>query len=94
MIKTVKAGNTFTTDFAKATISEFIDFLTVSFSSTDYIGHKYGVSAIETEDTYLRLDKDLAIFFKFLDQQVGKNNYTLFLTADHASIHNPNYLQF
>lgn len=100
LIKTVPAGNTFTADFAKAAIigeklgkSEYTDFLTLSFSSTDYIGHKYGVSAIETEDTYLRLDKDLADFFQFLDKQVGKNNYTLFLTADHAAVHAPSYLQ-
>ncbi|ARV15034.1 alkaline phosphatase PafA [Polaribacter sp. SA4-12] len=100
LIKTVPAGNTFTADFAKAAIigenlgkSEYTDFLTLSFSSTDYIGHKYGVSAIETEDTYLRLDKDLADFFQFLDKQVGKGNYTLFLTADHAAVHAPSYLQ-
>lgn len=100
LIKTVPAGNTFTADFAKAAIigenlgkGEYTDFLALSFSSTDYIGHKYGVSAIETEDTYLRLDKDLAGFFKFLDEQVGKNNYTLFLTADHAAVHAPSYLQ-
>lgn len=100
LIKTVPAGNTFTVDFAKAAIigenlgkSEFTDFLAVSFSSTDYIGHKYGVAAVETEDTYLRLDKDLADFFQFLDQQVGKDNYTLFLTADHAAVHVPAYLQ-
>ena len=98
LIKTVPAGNTFTADFAKAAIigenlGKSTDFLTVSFSSTDYIGHKYGVSAIETEDTYLRLDKDLADFFQFLDKQVGKDNYTLFLTADHAAVHVPAYLQ-
>ena len=100
LIKSVPAGNTFTTDFAKAAIigenlgkSEYTDFLTVSYSSTDYIGHKYGVAAVETEDTYLRLDKDLASFFQFLDKQVGKDNYTLFLTADHAAVHVPAYLQ-
>ncbi|MCI2229738.1 alkaline phosphatase family protein [Polaribacter sp. MSW13] len=100
LIKAIPAGNTFTVDFAKAAIigenlgkSEFTDFLTVSFSSTDYVGHKYGVSAIETEDTYLRLDKDLANLFQFLDTQVGKDNYTLFLTADHAAVHVPAYLQ-
>ncbi|CAI8431074.1 MAG: Calcium-transporting ATPase [Polaribacter sejongensis] len=100
LLKTVPAGNTFTVDFAKAAIigenlgkSEYTDFLALSFSSTDYIGHKYGVAAVEIEDTYLRLDKDLADFFDFLDQQVGKNAYTLFLTADHAAVHVPSYLQ-
>ena len=100
LIKTVPAGNTYTVDFAKAAIigeqlgkTAYTDFLTVSFSSTDYIGHRYGVAAVETEDTYLRLDKDLEDFFTFLDTEVGKNNYTLFLTADHAAVHVPAYLQ-
>jgi predicted AlkP superfamily pyrophosphatase or phosphodiesterase len=100
LIKTVPAGNTLTVDFAKAAIkgeklgkTAFTDFLTVSFSATDYIGHRYGVAAVETEDTYLRLDKDLATFFNFLDAEVGKGNYTLFLTADHAAVHVPSYLK-
>ena len=100
LIKTIPAGNTYTVDFAKAVIkgeqlgkSEFTDFLAVGFSSTDYIGHRYGVASVETEDTYLRLDKDLAHFFNFLDTEVGKENYTLFLTADHAAVHVPSYLQ-
>lgn len=100
LIKTIPAGNTYTVDFAKAAIkgenlgkSEFIDFLSVSFSSTDYVGHRYGVDAVETEDTYLRLDQDLADFFNFLDTEVGKGNYTLFLTADHAAVQVPSYLQ-
>ena len=100
LIKTIPAGNTYTVDFAKAAIkgeqlgkSKFTDFLTVSFSSTDYVGHRYGVAAVETEDTYLRLDKDLAHFFNFLDTEVGNENYTLFLTADHAAVHVPSYLQ-
>ncbi|QNM84210.1 alkaline phosphatase family protein [Polaribacter pectinis] len=100
LIKAIPAGNTLTADFAKAAIigenlgkSDYTDLLTVSFSSTDYVGHKYGVAAVETEDTYLRLDKVLADFFQFLDAQVGKDNYTLFLTADHAAVHVPSYLQ-
>ena len=100
LIKTVPAGNTLTVDFAKAVIqgeklgkTAFTDFLTVSFSATDYIGHRYGVAAVETEDTYLRLDQDLASFFSFLDAEVGVGNYTLFLTADHAAVQVPSYLQ-
>lgn len=100
LIKSVPAGNTITVDFAKAVIkgeklgkSKYTDFLSVSFSSTDYIGHRYGIAAIETEDTYLRLDKDLANFFNFLDKELGKENYTLFLTADHAAVHVPAYLE-
>ncbi|MDQ3290002.1 MAG: alkaline phosphatase family protein, partial [Bacteroidota bacterium] len=100
VIRSTPYGNTLTLDLARAAVeneklgqSEFTDFLAVSCSSTDYIGHKFGVNAIETEDTYLRLDKDLATFFKYLDGKVGKGNYTVFLTADHAAAHNPKFLQ-
>ncbi|SNR39533.1 Predicted pyrophosphatase or phosphodiesterase, AlkP superfamily [Maribacter sedimenticola] len=61
------------------------DFLAVSFSSTDKIGHAFGPYSIEVQDTYLRLDQDLALILEQLDSKVGKGNYTLFLTADHAA---------
>jgi predicted AlkP superfamily pyrophosphatase or phosphodiesterase len=100
MIKAIPAGNSFTTDFVKAAIkgenlgkSEFTDFLAVSYSTPDYIGHQFGVASKEVEDTYLRLDKDLASLFSFLDTEVGKGSYTLFLTADHAAVQVPAYLQ-
>jgi predicted AlkP superfamily pyrophosphatase or phosphodiesterase len=99
MIRTTPFGNTLTKDFAIATIEEesmgkgfATDFLTVSFSSTDYIGHAYGPHSIELEDTYLRLDRDLASFLKFLDTYIGKDNVLLFLTADHAVLDVPQFL--
>ena len=100
MIKKIPAGNSLTTDFIKAAIigerlgkSKFTDFLAISYSSTDYIGHQYGVASKEIQDTYLRLDKELASLFKFLDSNIGKDKYTLFLTADHGAVHVPSYLQ-
>lgn len=100
IIRSTPYGNTLTADFAKAAVEneqlgkdEITDFLAVSFSSTDYIGHRFGINAVEIEDTYLRLDKDLASLFTYLDLKVGKGNYTVFLTADHAAAHNPNFLQ-
>ena len=92
-------ANTLTLDFAKAAIKEeslgkdeFTDLLAVSLSSTDYIGHQFGPNAIEIEDTYLRLDRDLEAFFNYLDASVGAGNYTFFLTADHGAAHNPQFL--
>ncbi len=92
-------GNTFTLDFAKTAIqkenlgkSNVTDFLAVSLSSTDYIGHLYGPNSMEIEDTYLRLDKDIADFLHFMDSSYGKNNYLIFLTADHGVAHNPDFL--
>src|SRR5690606_36071936 len=62
----------------------FTDFLTLSFSATDAVGHQYGPNSIEAQDVYLRLDRDLEELLKFLDGWVGKDNYTVFLSADHG----------
>lgn len=71
---------------------EATDFLAVSLSSPDYVGHRNGPNSIEVEDTYLRLDADLGAFLLYLDKQVGKGNYTLFLTADHGVAHVPGFM--
>jgi len=99
IIRTTPFGNTLTKDFAIETIksenmgkSGTTDFITVSFSSPDYIGHAYGPNSVEQEDDYIRLDKDLAELINFIDAQVGKSNTLLFLTADHAAPEVPNYL--
>lgn len=93
-IRTSPFGNTLTLSMAKAAVEgenlgegNFTDFLTVNLASTDYVGHAYGPNSIEVEDTYLRLDKDFAAFFSFLDKRLGKGQYTVFLTADHAAAH-------
>jgi predicted AlkP superfamily pyrophosphatase or phosphodiesterase len=87
-------GNTLTLDFAKAAVDgyqlgrgEVTDFLTINCASSDYVGHQFGINSIEEEDTYFRLDQDLAAFLSFLDDRLGKDNYTLFLTADHGAAH-------
>ena len=93
-------GNTMTFDMAKkAILNEALgkdtdpDFLAVSFSSPDYIGHAFGPNSIEVEDTYLRFDQELGAFLDYLDQQVGAGEYVLFLTADHGVAHVPGFLQ-
>ncbi len=97
--KTTPFANTYTFEFAKAAVDNELlgkntvpDFLTVSISSTDYIGHSFGPNSIEAEDTYLRLDKDIAGFLSYLDNKVGKGNYLFFLTADHGAAHVPGFL--
>lgn len=100
IIKGTAYGNSLTADFAIAAIDgeqlgkdNITDVLTVSFSSTDYVGHNFGVNSKEVEDTYLRLDLDLERLFKALDEKVGKGEYTVFLTADHGAVNVPSYLQ-
>ena len=100
IIKSTPFGNSLTTDFVIEALQqedlgkdEITDFLAISFSSTDYVGHMYGVNSKEVQDTYIRLDEDLARLFKALDKNVGEGEYTLFLTADHGAIEVPSYLK-
>jgi hypothetical protein len=94
--KTTPFANTYTFDFAKAAIENeglgkgaVTDVLAVSISSTDYIGHAFGPNSVEVEDTYLRLDQDIADFLAHLDKKLGAGNYLFFLTADHGVAHIP-----
>lgn len=98
-IRATPYGNTYTLAFAKAAIEaeelgndSITDLLAISFSSPDYIGHQYGPNSIEVEDNYLRLDAEIGAFLDYLDAKIGKDAYTLFLTADHAVAHVPAYL--
>jgi predicted AlkP superfamily pyrophosphatase or phosphodiesterase len=100
IIRTTPYGNDLLAELAMKTIEneslgkdDTTDFLAVSFSSTDYVGHTFGPHSIELQDTYLRLDQTIADFLNYLDKTVGKNNYLLFLTADHAGAENPSYLR-
>ena len=100
ILKGTAYGNNLTTDFAIAALEgeklgadAHTDFLAISYSSTDYVGHKFGVNSKEIEDTYIRLDKDIERLLNSLDEKVGKGNYTVFLTADHAAVHVPAYLK-
>jgi len=93
-------GNQIVLDFSKAALqneklglNNETDFLAISFSSTDHVGHEYGTYSYELMDTYIRLDQQIAELLNVLDQQVGKGNYLLFLTADHGAIDTPAYLR-
>lgn len=68
------------------------DFLCISYSAPDKLGHEVGPNSIELEDLYIRLDKNLEDLFKKLDQVAGEGNYVVFLSADHAVAENPQYL--
>ncbi|MCK0156169.1 alkaline phosphatase family protein [Cellulophaga sp. F20128] len=99
-IKSTPFGNSLTMDFAIAALDGenlgqdlITDFLTISFSSTDYVGHKFGVNSKEIEDTYIRLDQDLERLLQTLDKQVGVGEYTVFLSSDHAAVQVPAYLK-
>ena len=93
------AGDELTLDFAKAIIDneqmgqhDVTDYLAISFSSTDYVGHLFGPSSLESEDNMLRLDKTLEKLFKYVDKKVGLENTLIVLSADHGAPEAPEYL--
>lgn len=98
LMKSTPWGNTLTVDFAMAAVRGeqlgkrgVTDMLCLSFSSTDYIGHQFGIHSREIQDCYLRLDRDLAALLTFLDSEIGRGEYLLFLTADHGGAPTPSY---
>ena len=99
IIKATPFGNSMTLDFAKSLMKneqlgsdEITDMLCMSFSATDYVGHQFGIHSIETQDCYLRLDLLLADYLNYLDQEIGKDNYLIFLSADHGGVPTPSYI--
>lgn len=100
LIRWLPGSNTLVTDLALAALKgeglgldAVTDLLAVSYGATDEIGHELGPRALEVEDMYVRLDRELERLFKVLDAQVGKGEYTVFLTADHAAADVPAYIK-
>ena len=86
------AGDELTLDFAKQLIDNeaigqdsVTDYLSVSFSSTDYVGHLFGPSSLEAEDNLLRLDRTLAELLAYVDDKVGLKHTLVVLSADHGA---------
>lgn len=99
IIRSTPFGNSITKDLALACLKaeqlgkgKQTDMLCISFSSTDYVGHSYGPRSVEIEDVYLRLDKDLEELINYLNANIGKDNFMLFLTADHGACDVPAHL--
>jgi predicted AlkP superfamily pyrophosphatase or phosphodiesterase len=91
LIAATPFGNSLTLDFAIAAIEgenlgkgKETDFLAMSFSSPDYIGHRFGPASVELEDNYLRLDRNMATLLEYLDKTIGEGEYLIFLTSDHG----------
>lgn len=94
------AGDELTLAFAKAAIEaenigsdDITDFLGVSFSAADIVGHFFGPSSLESEDNILRLDRTLANLFSFIDKKVGLDNTLIVLSGDHGGPEAPGYLK-
>jgi len=93
------AGDELTLDFAKTLLDkeqlgqdEVPDFLAISFSATDYVGHVFGASSLESEDNLARLDRTLAHLFAYIDNKVGLANTLIVLSSDHGQPEVPGHL--
>jgi arylsulfatase A-like enzyme len=93
-------GDELTIDFAKMLIEnedigadDIPDYLSVSLSSTDYVGHMFGCSSLESEDNILRLDRQLSAFLKYIDKKIGLENTLIVLSADHGGQEAPEYME-
>jgi predicted AlkP superfamily pyrophosphatase or phosphodiesterase len=94
------AGDEIVLDFAKALMAEeeigkdaITDYLSISFSSTDYVGHFFGPSSLESEDNLHRLDRTLADLLAYVDKTVGLDQTLVVLSADHGASEAPGYLK-
>jgi predicted AlkP superfamily pyrophosphatase or phosphodiesterase len=99
VLRSMPAGNTYSIMMAEACMEgeqlgmgADMDFMALSLSSTDYIGHQFAPNSMEIEDAYLRLDREVAALLQYLDKRYGRDNYLFFLTADHGGAHNAEFL--
>lgn len=99
-LKTTPFGNTIIRDFATNLIleenlgkDEYPDFLAVTFSSMDYENNSFGPASVEMEDTYLRLDQDIASLLDFIDKRIGKGNALVVLTSTCSSVYPVDYMK-
>jgi len=68
------------------------DILTIGLSAADAIGHRFGPGSKQVQDYYIRLDRYLADFFDFLDEEFGMENVLIYLSSDHGGAYIPEYL--
>jgi len=99
LLMTTPWGNTYTKDMAIAAIvneelgkHDATDIIHIGFNATEYLANHYSTWSVETQDTYLRLDEDIAHLLEFLDDQLGMENVLVYLTAENALAVDPNYL--
>lgn len=93
------AGDDLTVSFANSLIDNETlgqdatpDYLGASLSSTDYVGHLFGPSSLETEDNMIRLDHSIARLLAHVDEKIGLENTLIVLASDHGAPENPRYL--
>jgi len=100
LLRETPFGNTFTTSFAKKLIEmeqmgkdDVTDFISVCYTSTDYIGHRFGPSSYEMADAIFRLDREIEDLLKYLLETLGKKNILVYFTSSHGISEIPGILE-
>jgi hypothetical protein len=100
LLRETPFGNTFTTDFALRLVEaeklgqdEMTDFISICYSATDYIGHRFGPSSVEMGDAIFRLDKEVETLLSYLNDRIGKKNVLIYFTAAHGVSEIPTVLE-
>jgi predicted AlkP superfamily pyrophosphatase or phosphodiesterase len=100
LLRETPFASTYTTRFALKLIEEeglgkddVTDYLSICYTATDYIGHRFGPSSVEMGDAILRLDKDIEELLKFLNDSTGKRNVLIYFTSSHGISEIPAVLQ-
>ena len=91
LLRETPFGNSLTTNFAIKLIQkerlgkdDVTDYLSICYSATDYIGHRFGPSSVEMGDAILRLDDDIKNLLTFINDSIGKKNVLIYFTAAHG----------
>jgi predicted AlkP superfamily pyrophosphatase or phosphodiesterase len=100
LLRETPFGNTLTTSFAKKLIEmeqlgkdDITDFISICYTSTDYIGHRFGPSSYEMADAIFRLDREIEELLKYLLETFGKKNILVYFTSSHGISEIPGILE-
>lgn len=99
LLRETPFGNTLTNDFALRLIKnehlgkdDVTDYLTICYTATDFIGHRFGPSSVEMGDAILRLDDDIKNLLTYVNDSIGKKNVLIYFTAAHGMSEIPGVL--
>jgi predicted AlkP superfamily pyrophosphatase or phosphodiesterase len=100
LLRETPFGNSLTSNFAIRLIQneqlgkdDVTDYLSICFSATDYIGHRFGPSSVEMGDAILRLDDDIKNLLTYVNDSIGKRNVLIYFTASHGISEIPSVLE-
>jgi predicted AlkP superfamily pyrophosphatase or phosphodiesterase len=100
LLRETPFANSLTTTFAiKLIMNERLgkddntDFVSICYTATDNIGHRFGPSSVEMGDAIFRLDDDIANLLTFLNDSIGKKNVLVYFTSAHGVSEIPQVLE-